>query len=159
MGNSSSTTPSRPGWTEYFLGIAVAVSKRADCSRRRVGAVLVLDNRIVATGYNGAPSGSPGCLEGACPRAHSEEPLGSSYDTGPGACISIHAEANALLYADRSRSEGATMYVTHEPCAGCLKHLQAAGVAGVVYPSPNFRGRFLRRRANRGGFGFIPEDR
>jgi dCMP deaminase len=123
----------RPDWDTYFLGIAAAVAARADCSRRRVGAVIVQDHRIVATGYNGAPAGRPGCLtNGACPRAHSEVPEFSDYETGPGSCIAIHAEANALLYADRSRCEGGTIYVTCEPCSWCLKLIDGAGIARVV---------------------------
>jgi dCMP deaminase len=113
----------RPGWDDYFLNIAQAVSARADCTRRQVGAVIVRERRIVSTGYNGAPSGHLGCLsDGACPRGQhfalgpfdnnfckcgNPWPCpewavpGSSYDTGPGACVALHAEQNALLYASR----------------------------------------------------------
>lgn len=142
----------RPDWDPYFLGIAAAVAARADCSRRQVGAVIVRDHRIVATGYNGAPAGRPGCLAGACPRGRHYQviretpgcacgqpwpcalavPEFSQYEAGPGACISIHAEANALLYADRTRCEGGTIYVTCEPCAWCLKLIDGAGVVRVV---------------------------
>ena len=125
---------SRPDWNGYFMGIANAVSKRADCSRRRVGAVIVKNNRIISTGYNGAPSGDAGCLSGACPRASSDAPPGSSYDTGPGACIAIHAEANAIVYADGNLTRGAAIYVTHQPCDGCSKLIRAAGITTVVYP-------------------------
>jgi dCMP deaminase len=122
----------RPAWSDYFLGIATAVAARADCSRRQVGAVVVRDNRIVSTGYNGAPAGHRGCLEGACPRAQSSVEPGSSYDTGPGVCIAIHAEANALLYADRDKCEGATLYITCPPCDGCSKLIAAAGINEVI---------------------------
>lgn len=128
---------SRPSWDEYFLGIAAAVSARADCRRRRVGAVLVANNRIVATGYNGAPSGGPSCLAGECPRglldAQTLTP-GSSYDTGSGACVALHAEQNCLLYADRSRAEHATIYITHEPCDGCRRMIAGSGVIRAVWP-------------------------
>lgn len=96
----------RPDWDDYFLGIAEAVARRADCRRRHVGAVLVANNRIVATGYNGAPSGGPSCLAGQCPRGLLDSAAvapGSSYDTGAGSCVALHAEQNCLLYADRSR--------------------------------------------------------
>lgn len=131
---ASSSPPPRPGWDTYFLGIAEAVAARADCSRRKVGAVVVRDRRIVATGYNGAPPGEPGCLEGACPRARSEVEPGSSYDTGPGACISLHAEMNAIVYAGRDGCVGSTLYITAEPCAGCMKLVRASGLASVVWP-------------------------
>lgn len=128
----------RPNWDIYFLGIALAVAKRADCSRRIVGAVIVKNNRIVATGYNGAPAGQPGCLEGACPRSGSTVASGSDYETGPGACIAVHAEANALLYADRDKCEGATMYVTESPCSWCYKLIEGAGIARVKTPGLEF---------------------
>lgn len=125
----------RPGWDEYFLGIAAAVAARADCTRRQVGAVIVKDHRIVATGYNGAPAGRRGCLSGACPRgrltydelAHQE----GSYDS----CVALHAEVNACVYAGRERSEGATIYITCSPCQGCLKVITASGIICVVTPN------------------------
>lgn len=125
----------RPDWNQYFLNIAAAVSMRGECTRAQVGAVIVKNRRIVATGYNGAPAGAPSCLDGACPRASSDVEPGSSYDTGPGACISIHAEANALLYADRDNCEGATLYATHIPCGGCTKLIAGAGISYVVIPA------------------------
>lgn len=125
----------RPGWDEYFLVIAKAVSHRADCSRAQHGAVLVANQRIVSTGYNGAPAGHLGCLtDSACPRASSRVASLSSYDTGPGTCIAVHAEANALLYA--ARTPGAYMYITGEPCAGCVKLMWGAGVLKAVWMAP-----------------------
>jgi dCMP deaminase len=149
----------RPSWADYFLTIADAVSRRGDCTRRQVGAVLVgEDHRIIETGYNGAPSGKPGCLSaGACPRGRHYKvperlldypddicacgnkwpcseavPPGSSYDTGPGMCIATHAELNALLLAG-IRSRGAVMYVSEPPCDGCKKSMEAAGVACAMW--------------------------
>lgn len=124
----------RPTWDEYFLGIAEAVSKRGECSRAKVGAVLVKDSRIRSAGYNGAPARQPSCLIGACPRAFSDVAPDSSYDSGPGSCIAIHAEANALLFASRDDCEGATLYITRMPCPGCLKLIQGSGVRTVVAP-------------------------
>lgn len=124
----------RPGWDEYFLRIAQAVSSRADCSRRQVGAVIAKDYRIVSTGYNGAPAGKPGCLtDSMCPRARSDAPPMSSYDTGPGACIAVHAEANALLYASRDGCVGAVLYCTDQPCQGCKRLIAGAGIKAVCY--------------------------
>ena len=118
----------RPDWDTYFLGICEAVSTRADCSRRQVGCVITRDNRIVSTGYNGAPAGAPGCLAGACPRARGETAISGDYDM----CIAVHAEANALLYAAYDDCKGATMYCTDEPCQGCSKLIAAAGIAQLV---------------------------
>lgn len=128
-----------PGWDDYFLGIARAVSARAKCTRRHVGAVLVSpDRRIIATGYNGAASGQPDCLEGACPRGrlgYDQVPGLGDYDRPgtPGFCIAIHAEVNALLYATRD-TKGSTAYITDEPCPGCRKALAAAGIVRAVWP-------------------------
>lgn len=129
-----------PGWDDYFLGIAEAVSARAKCTRRRVGAVLVgPDHRIIATGYNGAAPGRPDCLEGACPRGrlgYDEVPGLGDYDRpgAPGFCIAIHAEVNALLFSTRD-TKGATAYVTDQPCPGCRKALAAAGIVRAVWPT------------------------
>lgn len=126
----------RPDWTEWGLLIARAVATRADCTRRQVGAV-VLDqhHRVVATGYNGAPPGARGCLAGGCPRGllNTADPY-SSYDTGPGLCISNHAEANALLHGDRSKYEGGTLYVTDQPCVGCARLIANSGIREIVWP-------------------------
>lgn len=122
---------SRPNFDEYFLGIARAVAARADCKRAQHGAVVVKNKRIVATGYNGSPAGEPGCLtDDACPRADSDVPSLSGYDN----CISVHAEANALLYGDRQQMLGGTIYVTGKPCSWCQRLIDAAGVERVVYP-------------------------
>ena len=129
----------RPGWDDYFLHIAEAVKTRADCSRRKVGAVLVKDNRIVSTGYNGAPAGHPGCLDGACPRAFTDVAPDSSYDTGPGTCISCHAEQNAIIYADYDKCKGGTIYISEDPCGGCMKLIMGAGIVRVVTPVREFK--------------------
>jgi dCMP deaminase len=130
-------TDPRPDWDTYYLDIAQAVSRRADCTRRQVGAIVVQGDRIVSTGYNGAPAGYPGCLTaGACPRGQmsKDEILpGSSYDTGKGACIALHAEQNAILRAGLE-TRGATLYVTHPPCDGCGRLIAGAGFARVVFP-------------------------
>lgn len=122
----------RPNWDEYFIGIASAVAGRADCVRRKVGAVVVNNRRVRSTGYNGAPSGAPGCE--TCPRRRSTVAPGSSYDTGAGTCVAVHAEANALLYADRADLIGATLYLTTDPCDGCMKLIRATGIVRIVWP-------------------------
>jgi dCMP deaminase len=118
----------RPGWDHYFLDIAKAVSARSDCERDKVGAVVVNNRRIRSTGYNGAPSGQPGCV--TCPRRSSGCEPGSDYSN----CVAVHAEANALLYADREDLIGATLYITRKPCYACEKLIQAAGIVNVITP-------------------------
>jgi dCMP deaminase len=135
----SEPLPRVPGWDEYFLGIAQAVSARAKCLRRRVGAVIVLDKRIIATGYNGAAPGRPDCLEGACPRGQLsyDQVAGLGDYDRPGTagfCIAIHAEVNALLFATRD-TKGSTAYITDPPCPGCRKALAAAGIIRAVWPA------------------------
>lgn len=117
----------RPSWDEYFLGIAQAVAVRADCTRRKIGAVLVgPDHVILSTGYNGAPAGEPGCASaGACPRGrftHAQIAVNLG-TTHPTPCVAIHAEDNALRYAS-DIPEGSTMYVTTAPCPDCAQALR-----------------------------------
>lgn len=129
----------RPTWDTWALGIAEAVATRGDCTRSQVGAVALDDRHIIiGTGYNGAPSGAPGCLsDGACPRAYSDVEPGSSYDTGPGACIALHAEQNLILRADWRLLRGSTLYVTREPCGGCRKLIHGAGFRQVIWKNEN----------------------
>jgi len=110
------------------MGIAHAVSRRSDCSRDKVGSVVVKARRVRATGYNGAPAGTPGC--DSCPRKTSNVQPGSSYDN----CVALHAEQNAIIYCDREDLQDATIYVTREPCYACSKLIAGSGISKVVYP-------------------------
>jgi dCMP deaminase len=129
----------RPDWDAYFLAIAQAVALRADCSRARFGCVIVdLTRRIVSTGYNGAPAQSPlSCLNGDCPRASTTAaPNSGSY----GDCIALHAEQNAIAYADQ-RALGGRLYIwgtrtDNSPCPMCAKLVTAAGISMVVVNTP-----------------------
>lgn len=118
---------------DYFMGIALAVRRRANCLGNRVGAIVVLEGRIISTGYNGTPEGLPNCLDGGCHRCakRTEYPAGSGYDL----CICVHAEQNALLAAARFGIgvQGATLYSTMRPCFGCTKELLQAKIAKVCY--------------------------
>lgn len=123
----------RPSWDEYFLAIAQVVATRADCRRARHGAVIVKNHRIVATGYNGGPSGGRSCLAGQCPRGLlSKEELPSNHADYSN-CIALHAEANAIAYAHGSATAGATIYITGPPCDMCAKLIRAAGIGTVVH--------------------------
>lgn len=133
----------RPTWDEWGLALAKTVALRADCSRRQVGAVLMTpDHSVVATGYNGAPPGHPGCLTaGACPRGLSDVLPGSSYDTGVGACIALHAEQNALLRATWDDMFGSTIYITDEPCDGCRRMIAGTPITWAMWPGGTWRNR------------------
>ena len=124
----------RPGWDDYYLGIAQSVSVRSNCVRRQVGAVIVVDNAIIATGYNGTPVGVRNCIDGGCPRCASDAPTGAGYDS----CICVHAEQNAIVFAARhgNATQGGTLYTTLRPCFGCAKESIQAGVRQVVYAMP-----------------------
>lgn len=136
------TKDKRPSWGIYFLEMAQVVSRRADCRRRQHGAVIVTsDNRVASTGYNGAAAGRPGCLSGACPRgllSYDELQTMASYDEGPGRCISIHAEQNALLYSNWERIQGGTIYITGEPCPTCRRLIDGSGLRRVVWPDGGY---------------------
>lgn len=125
----------RPTWDEYYLDIAGKVNARADCSRRKVGAILVTKgNRHRGSGYNGGESKGPSCLRGECPRGLSNVAPGSSYDTGAGACIAVHAEQNLLLDTTPEEREDGTVYITDAPCDGCLRMLKNSGIIRIVWP-------------------------
>lgn len=123
----------RPGRDAYYMGIATAVRARANCAGNKVGAVVVVGDRVVSTGYNGTPSGMTNCLDGGCERCANRDRYasGTSYDL----CICVHAEQNTLLSAARFGIplEGGTMYTTLRPCFGCTKELLQAGIAQVYY--------------------------
>lgn len=123
----------RSSWDTVWADVALAVSRRSACTRAQVGAVLVRDNRVVSTGYNGPASGYPASTDLGC-QAWCERATGNpGKDAGYGyACPSIHAEANALLHASRHDAEGATLYVTKSPCADCTKLISNSGVSRVV---------------------------
>jgi len=120
----------RPSWDEYFLEAAELVSKRATCLRRRVGAVLVRDKKILATGYNGAPSGLKHCLEGQCMREKLSIPSGERHEL----CRGLHAEQNVLLQAALHgvTTKDSVIYITNQPCLICAKMLINAGIRDVV---------------------------
>lgn len=111
----------RKDWDQYFMDIAFMVSERSTCPRLHVGAVLVQNRRIKATGYNGSPKGLPHCDEVGCLMVNNH-------------CVrTIHAEVNCLMEAEPTEREGATMYVTHMPCPECQKLIITSGVKRVVF--------------------------
>jgi len=120
----------RPGWDEYFMEIAEIVKKRSTCLRREVGAIIVKDNRILSTGYNGAPKGLPHCSETGCLRAELNVPSGERHEL----CRGLHAEQNAIIQAAvfGTAIDGATIYTTLSPCIVCTKMIINAGIKRIV---------------------------
>ena len=120
----------RPSWDEYFLEIARLVKSRSTCLRRQVGAVFVRDKRLLATGYNGAPSGLKHCEEVGCIRDREDVPSGERHEL----CRGIHAEQNAMLQAAQHGVglSGSILYCTNQPCVLCAKMLINAGVKRIV---------------------------
>ena len=104
----------RPSWSEYFMTITRVVATRSTCLRRSVGAILVKDKRILATGYNGAPSRLRHCAEVGCLRAETDVPSGERHEL----CRGLHAEQNAIIQAAYHgiSIRGATLYCTNKPC-------------------------------------------
>lgn len=131
---SDPKVPTRPGWDEYFLNICKTVSQRADCRRAQHGCVIVQNNRIVSTGYNGAPSGGPSCLKGECPRGLLTNEQCASLSADYTNCVALHAEQNAIAYANRVDCVDATLFVTGKQCDMCEKLTRAAGIRRVVWP-------------------------
>jgi len=124
----------RPTWDEYFMEMAQVAAKRSTCLRRSVGAVIVKNKQILASGYNGTPMGLPHCEEVGCLREQMKVPSGKCHEL----CRGVHAEQNAITQAAYHgvSVKGGTIYVTHQPCVVCTKMLINAGIERVVYANP-----------------------
>ena len=122
---------SRPDWDEYFMDFAVLTARRSTCLRRQVGAVIVQDRHVIATGYNGAPRGLEHCAErGGCLREQLGVPSGERHEL----CRALHAEQNAIIQAATlgHSIEGAAIYITHPPCVISAKMIINAGIERIV---------------------------
>lgn len=129
---------SRPDKGVYYLNIAKAVSERSTCLRRQYGAIIVKNDEIISTGYNGSPRGEENCCDcGECYRAKHKIPHGERYEE----CVAVHAEANAIISAARRDMIGATLYlygsengetINAEPCKMCERLIRNAGIDVVV---------------------------
>ena len=121
----------RPSWLEYFMGITHLVAGRSTCCRRHVGAILVKEKHILASGYNGVPSGISHCEEVGCLRAEKGVPSGERHEL----CRGLHAEQNAIIQAALYgiSIKGATLYSTHLPCIVCAKMLINAQIKEIFY--------------------------
>jgi dCMP deaminase len=132
----------RPSWHEYFMMLAKLVSVRSTCNSRKIGAIIVRNNRILATGYNGAVHGAPHCIDRG-PDFCLRRSIGAHDADKYNYCLSSHAEVNAIDQAARfgTSLEGAVLYCTLEPCNWCFKQLIQAGIREIyfeeVYDSKN----------------------
>ncbi len=124
----------RPSWDEYFMKIARDVSERATCIRRKVGAVIVKDKRILSTGYNGAPAGVTHCTNENCLRTLNNIPSGERHEL----CRGLHAEQNAIIQAALHgvSINNASIYITNQPCSICTKMLINSGIKKFIYKDP-----------------------
>lgn len=124
-------TDTRPSWDEYFMQMAELTAQRSTCLRRKVGAVIVKDKHIIATGYNGAPRGLRHCGDlGGCLRQKLGVPSGQRHEL----CRALHAEQNAIIQAATlgQSIENASIYITHQPCVICAKMIINAGINRIV---------------------------
>jgi len=121
----------RPSWDQYFMDIVELVSRRSTCLRRKVGAILVRDKRILATGYNGPPTGITHCSEVGCLRDRMGVPSGERHEL----CRGLHAEQNAIIQAALYgvSTKGSTIYCTNHPCIICSKMIINSGIVSFVY--------------------------
>jgi len=124
----------RPSWDEYFLEIARVASGRSTCLRRQVGALVVKDKRILATGYNGAPRNLAHCLDVGCLREEAGAESGHVHEL----CRGLHAEQNAIIQAAMHgvSIDGGVLYSTHQPCVLCTKMMINAGLEAIYYLEP-----------------------
>ena len=120
----------RPTWDEYFLSICKLIASRSTCLRRQVGAVIVKDKQILASGYNGAPTGIKHCDIVGCLREELGVPSGQRHEL----CRALHAEQNAFLQAAKHgvSLNGASIYITTQPCSICAKMIINAGIKKVI---------------------------
>lgn len=130
----------RPSWDEYFIKIAQLTSERSNCIKRRVGCLVVKDNRILSLGYNGTPVGTENCFSGGCNRCmeqyvNNNNSKRETNDTGIGLdlCMCLHAEENALLFVSKNELENSTIYVTLIPCISCVKKIIQCKIKRVIY--------------------------
>jgi dCMP deaminase len=116
---------------DYFMEIANTVSKRSTCIRRNIGAVIVKDKNIIATGFNGAPSNIPHCIDTFCLRDKENIPSGTQHEK----CLAVHAEQNAIVQCAKHghACDGATIYINCQPCILCAKLIINAGIKEVLY--------------------------
>ena len=119
----------RPTFHTYFMRLAELAASRSNCMKKGNGAIIVKDNRVISTGYNGTPCGLKNCNEGGCQRCNDNVSQGIDLDK----CVCMHAEESAVLEAGRIRTMGAIIYTTSFPCTLCTKMIIQGGITKVYY--------------------------
>jgi dCMP deaminase len=124
-------------WDEYFINIALLTKSRSNCIKRKVGCLLVKDNRILSLGYNGTPTNTKNCYSGGCKRCMDQYSKKEESDSSSGKaldlCMCLHAEENALFFVNKNDLVDSTMYVTLIPCIGCVKKILQCKIKRIVY--------------------------
>jgi dCMP deaminase len=120
----------RPNWDTYFIKICQLASKRSNCMKQQVGCIIVNNNRIISTGYNGTPQGIENCRDGGCKRCNCGDSSGENLDF----CLCLHAEENAIMEAGKTRIlKDSVLYCTLFPCVGCSKKIVQMNISKVIY--------------------------
>jgi len=142
----------RPDWDEYFMEMAELAATRATCLRRKVGAVLVKNKKVLATGYNGAPMDIEHCETAGCLREEMNVPSGERHEI----CRGVHAEQNLVAQAaiHGVKTEDSTVYCTHQPCIICTKILINAGV-NKIYFKNSYSDEFAEKLLDQSNVEFI----
>lgn len=142
----------RPSWDQYFMDITHLVATRSSCLRRQVGAILVKDRNILATGYNGVPTGISHCSSVGCLRAKLNVPSGERHEL----CRGLHAEQNAIIQAAKHGTtiDGAVLYCTTMPCVICTKMIINAGITKVIY-SEGYADELAREMLSESGIEIV----
>ena len=146
----------RPSWQKYFCEMALLVAERSTCLRRKVGAVLVRDNQIIATGYNGAPKHLAHCEHTGCLRMKNNVPSGERHEL----CRGVHAEQNAIIQASVNgvSCNGSELYCTNHPCSICAKMIINAEIK-TVYIIDYYQDHLSSQLLSEGGVELIRFDR
>ncbi len=139
---NTSSPKKRPSWDEYFMKLAEVIKKRSNCLRKPYGALIVKNNRIINTGYNGTPHGVKNCDEGGCVRCAKRDRGEIKTHEYQESCICIHAEQNAIIQAAYLgvSTKGGTMYSTISPCSSCAKLIINAGIIRYVFEEQHHDG-------------------
>lgn len=142
----------RPSWQKYFMEMAYLASQRGTCLRRKVGAVLVRDNQILSTGYNGSPKNIRHCQEAGCLRDQLDVPSGEKHEL----CRGVHAEQNAIIQCaiNGSSTRNAVLYCTNQPCSICARLIINAEIR-IVYIAETYPDKLAEQMLNEAGVELI----
>lgn len=124
-----SSVTKRPNWDNYFITMAHLTSLRSNCIKRKVGAIVVKENKVLSMGYNGTPTDMTNCIDGGCKRCTNTTESGKDLDL----CMCLHAEENAIMFLSREDLRDSTLYCTLNPCIGCLKKIIQCKIKKIVY--------------------------